>query len=154
MLSHPALFFVWVGFILSQDSSLAALFHQLDNPGERKHLFPKSSRKIPGFTLCGPTWVHAVGPSCSDHLECPPSLLYRPQTYVPFKSCLSSIAATSSLLFLSYAFFLCWGANHLFFLALSRIDLCPGCTAFTSGRPEPLAGQNFISCLSLPLLHI
>lgn len=111
MLSHPAHLLaqfssVWVGFVLSQHSLLTALFHQHETLRERKSLFSRSSSKSPRIYFAWP-WILALAQSCSDHLEFS-TLFCLSQTYLPFKSCLSSIASVSYLffsLFFLYRFF-------------------------------------------------
>lgn len=160
MLSHPALLSVWVGFILSQDSFFpgSSLSPAWQSWGKKAPLSQKLLQKSQD-SLCLDqhgsmhlaravltTWnVRLL--SCTDTKPtCPLVLLEFRNCHQQRPFCLivlrlfSLLGRRSSFLF-------------FFFLALSRIHLCPGCTAFTSGRPLSLAGQNFISCLSLPLLH-
>lgn len=57
----------WLGFPLCEwlcsqpgFSPGSSCFTSMATPRERKHLSPSSASKVPGFTLLGLTWVHAL----------------------------------------------------------------------------------------------
>ena len=153
--SHAISSCSWVGrLFLSQHSLLTASFTSMETLRERKPLFSHSSSKSLRIYFAWPDLDPCTCPSCPDHLGCSP-LFCISQTYLPFKSCSSSIASVSSLfLFFLYGFFVKFFSlleKIIFFPALDVIQLPPGCILFTSSRPESLTGQFHFLPFSLLL---
>lgn len=116
-------------------------------PRKRKHLFPSSSSKSPRIHCTWSTLGPCTCPSCSDHHECPP-LFHLSQTYLPLKSCLSSIAVTFS--FCLYCLFYCIPFLGQLFSCFVSNWAVSYLHCVHHVRPGSLADQSFISCLSFP----